>query len=502
MSTTTSLSADYLEKLVDSAQLGGSAALDQGPFFFGIFLVLVAVVLILLNKNRYISSFFAVCGILLMVWASLLYSGIVSPSINAYNMRIDNLQENHRLVLTNSPPRLYRHNRVYDTESETYSIDLITVSTAKLEKGYSFTLILKEIVVFSKPDGTSESKTIKQKINLSFEGDPSSTYELREISTEEEEGLGNYELVANVSEEPKRISPAFLWSLFREARANEAREQDDSSLSSVVRLAQANAGDVSAPAPDSGSEQTKHDATDITVIYFERSVDQGKVSEALVDSNVDYVIKRSSSSKLTNAVWIGVDVPSDLAERIGSSLLSKGVDLKHFGYFTYPDTKTNVVQIGYSRLKATDNSVTRSDIVAFTEELHDQRRAAQAQDLQLKKTSQFLQQQQEQQQRHQQVQKSGADLWGIVFGGDKTHNAALHEINRAKKSGYDKAQVYSRKNRFRSVVAFADKASAQSGLPGLRNISTNKDAYIVDLNKWCQSPVLRQDALGIFFECK
>jgi hypothetical protein len=147
-------------KILEKAPEWSDVAVRNGPFFFGVFLVLVAVALILLNKNRYISSLFAVCGIALMVWASLLYSGIFGR-IHAYLMRINNLTKDHQLVLTDSPPLLYMHNLMYDTAREAYHVDLATISPVKLNQGHTFKVIIKEKISVESPEGIPQDKFIK-----------------------------------------------------------------------------------------------------------------------------------------------------------------------------------------------------------------------------------------------------------------------------------------------------------------------------------------------------
>ena len=74
-------------------------------------------------------------------------------------MTIDNLKENHSLVMKKSAPRLFRHNSVFDKDREVYSIDLVTVSPIKLEKGYKLKVTLKEMTTYLNPDGTKKEKT-------------------------------------------------------------------------------------------------------------------------------------------------------------------------------------------------------------------------------------------------------------------------------------------------------------------------------------------------------
>ncbi len=73
--------------------------------------------------------------------------------------------------------------------------------------------------------------------------------------------------------------------------------------------------------------------------------------------------------------------------------------------------------------------------------------------------------------------------WGIVFGADNTISSALDEIRREKGS-----ELYLRLGFFRSVKRYGDYQSANNDLPRMRNISFGKDAFLVNLDKWCSSP--------------
>jgi hypothetical protein len=114
------------------------------------------------------------------------------------------------------------------------------------------------------------------------------------------------------------------------------------------------------------------------VIYFERPADEGKVKTALTKAKIPYAIQKTATTgRPVNAVWIGVDIPSDVVERIGMSLLNERVDLRYFGFFFHPDTKTNIVQIGYSQANANNSSITSDDVLSFTKQFRDKQDALQ-----------------------------------------------------------------------------------------------------------------------------
>ena len=375
-------------------------AARHGPFFFGVFLVLVAVVLVLLNKNRYITSLFAVCGILFMVSASLIYSGIGSP-IHAYTMRIDNLTENDLLVLTDSPPRLYRHNRVHDLERDSYHVDLATISPNKLEKGHSFKIIIKEAQTLKRPDGTQTVSYIKHRVSVPFKGEPYSIYALERIENDEEEGLGGYKIVEKQTTDTQAPALAFFQNNFiPEANAGEVAQPFFLQESLVIRLAQSES--ITSPSVSQSFVAEESSTGNVEVIYFKRPADREKVTSALSNVGITYGIIQSRITNPINAVWVGVDVPSQVAKSIGESLLEEGVELRYFGYFTYRDTKTNVVQIGYSKTNAKEKPVSQGNIELFSDGLKTQQANAQMQQKKEKLINQIYQQRVLEQQLKQQ----------------------------------------------------------------------------------------------------
>ena len=69
----------------------------------------------------------------------------------------------------------------------------------------------------------------------------------------------------------------------------------------------------------------------------------------------------------SNALWIGRDVPDDLARGVAFGLLENGVMLTYFGPFTYTDSKVNVIEIGYSVSNAERSTyVDVEDVIAVT----------------------------------------------------------------------------------------------------------------------------------------
>lgn len=99
----------------------------------------------------------------------------------------------------------------------------------------------------------------------------------------------------------------------------------------------------------------------------------------------------------------------------------------------------------------------------------------------------------------QRLQAAGvteAARWAVVFGADRTLAEARYETGPvATKLGFAGAVVYLRQNVYRSVVPASDRLAADQLLA--RAKARRQDAYIVDLNAWCPSPVPREE----FVEC-
>jgi hypothetical protein len=73
--------------------------------------------------------------------------------------------------------------------------------------------------------------------------------------------------------------------------------------------------------------------------------------------------------------------------------------------------------------------------------------------------------------------------WAIVLGADRTLPEAQTELREFASVGFDDMRIYSRQNSFRTVAKFDGKEQATSALRiAMRR---RKDAYIVDLRRWC-----------------
>lgn len=87
-------------------------------------------------------------------------------------------------------------------------------------------------------------------------------------------------------------------------------------------------------------------------------------------------------------------------------------------------------------------------------------------------------------------------LWGVVFGGDRSLEAAIPEVTtNAKAHNIPNARVYLRNNSYRSVSSTAIRAEAEAILQNAQQLRS--DSYIVNMKNWCPEYLL-QDG---YFEC-
>jgi len=76
--------------------------------------------------------------------------------------------------------------------------------------------------------------------------------------------------------------------------------------------------------------------------------------------------------------------------------------------------------------------------------------------------------------------------FGIVFGGDRTPEAAMDEVRKVNAATGNPVILYHRQGWWRSVAYFGTTDAANRALPALKKLSS--DAYVVDISKWCPTP--------------
>ncbi len=83
-----------------------------------------------------------------------------------------------------------------------------------------------------------------------------------------------------------------------------------------------------------------------------------------------------------------------------------------------------------------------------------------------------------------------AGTWGLVFGGDKTLDAANDEVTKtAERMGIGQGEIFRRDGSFRSVKIFLSRPEAEGALGKARAVRPS--SYIVDMARWCPNSVLR-----------
>jgi hypothetical protein len=87
-----------------------------------------------------------------------------------------------------------------------------------------------------------------------------------------------------------------------------------------------------------------------------------------------------------------------------------------------------------------------------------------------------------------QTAVSANAVWGVVFSGDATLDAARYEVTVvAPKLGIPNASLYFRQNSYRSVSVVESRAQAEQVLAKAKQ--RRADAYIVNLSTWCPDGV-------------
>jgi hypothetical protein len=86
--------------------------------------------------------------------------------------------------------------------------------------------------------------------------------------------------------------------------------------------------------------------------------------------------------------------------------------------------------------------------------------------------------------------------WGVVYGADKTLDLAKYEVEvTAPKIGLINATTYYRQGYYRSVSLTTDRVQAELYLSKAKTLK--RDAYIVDMSKWCPNSIQNGD----YIEC-
>jgi hypothetical protein len=358
---------DIYINLINNVSKWSEDAARYGPCFFGVLLIVSAVILTLLKRNKIITISMTIVGLIAIVIAIITGIGILKPTY-VYTMRINKLASSNILALTDSLPQLYRNNRVYDTEQDSYHIELVAISLVKIMEGHPFKVIITEDKIFTMDDGSRKPSRIKYEPIIPFNGKPFSIYEIQKKESTDEEGIDKY-IIVPVPAIAKRKTKQPIVSFFSISKAfagNQVRQNIFPS-SSPINLAQithtsSDGQTTHRPAEESGETICK-------IIYFEKSSDEAKVRSALSKADITYAVQKSKLDQPSNAVWIGTDVPANLVKKIGKSLIEEGISLRYFGFFESRSANTNIVQIGYSQKSVENEIITSDHVLAFAHQL-------------------------------------------------------------------------------------------------------------------------------------
>ena len=76
------------------------------------------------------------------------------------------------------------------------------------------------------------------------------------------------------------------------------------------------------------------------------------------------------------------------------------------------------------------------------------------------------------------------NTWIVIFGADRTLQAAEFEINSAQELGYELGLIFL-DGWYRSVAIFQSQAAAEQALPRVQAELDKDDAYVRSLTRWC-----------------
>lgn len=347
--------------VVKLPELTGLAS-TNGPFFFGVFLVIVSLFVMLKRENKHMGIFYAVSGIAFMGLAT--FSFITTKNaerIYSYRITLTDLPENADVYLPETVPPMYR--RDISTSKTGSLIEVAILSDVKLEPSSRFAVHLFTPV---KGEDGNESgpKEDSGKLVVPFNGKALSIYNIIQVdqpnSISEENGDSSapsqFEIIEDVLQSASLSTGVF--DTFGSAIIGSAFADDNSDL------AQTGTGAYGIPIPP-------------VVVYYRKSSDGNAIVDVLESAPVESVVKGSDLEGESNAIWIGKEVPAEIIDDISRGMLERRIPIRSISHFENPDSKTNVIQIGTSQRSIQNDLVTESMVAEFIEQHH----AKQAEDL-------------------------------------------------------------------------------------------------------------------------
>lgn len=341
-------------------ELTGLAS-TNGPFFFGVFLVIVSLFVMLKAGNKHMGIFYAVSGIVFMGLATFSFIETRSAErIYPYRITLTDLPRNAEIHLPLTAPRMYRDNIATSVTGS--SVQVAILSAIKLDSSSRFAVHLFTPVKDDEGNDTAFKQNIG-KLAIPFKGKAFSIYNLKQVDQSD-----------TAFEEDGDSSPSLQYEFIEEGLENTSlgfRVFD--TLGSVVLG--------SAFADDSGTTPSVTGAYGSPipplVVYFRKRVDGEAIVEVLDSTPAESVVKGSDLEDGSNAIWIGKDVPAEIIDDIARGMLEKQVPLRSISHFENSDSKTNIIQIGTSKRSSQNALLTESMVAEFIELHHAQQNEGQ-----------------------------------------------------------------------------------------------------------------------------
>ncbi|ASJ76616.1 hypothetical protein [Granulosicoccus antarcticus] len=353
-----------LETLVEKLPELTGLASTNGPFFFGVFLVIVSLFVMLKKDSKHMGIFYAVSGIVFMGLATFSFINTQSTEkIYPYRITLTNLPQNSEIHLPLTAPRMYRDN--ISTSITGSWVQMAILSDVKLKPSHHFAVHLLTPV----KDGEGNDTGFKQNIGLldvPFNGKALGIYNLKEVA-QSNSGSG----------EDGDFSAPVQFEFIEEGLQNASQESSflDMLGSSVIG---------SAFAADSGMTLSTTGAygspSPPLVIYYRKSADGNAIVDVLDSTKVESVVNVSDLENETNAIWFGKGVPAAIVNEIVYGMLEKRIPIRSISHFENPDSKTNIIQIGTSERSSQNDLVTESMVAEFIEQHHAQQAEDQKQE--------------------------------------------------------------------------------------------------------------------------
>jgi len=334
-------------------ELTGLAS-SNGPFFFGVFLVIISLIVMFKKENKHMGVFYSVSGIAFMGLATFSFINTESAEkIYPYRITLTNLPKNSEIHLPITDPRMYRDN--ITTSVTGSSVQVAILSDVKLEPSRQFAVHLLTPITDDNGDDTGFKQNLG-KLAVPFNGKALGIYNLQGA----EQSDSAFEEDGDFSD-PTRYE--FIEEGFQDASIGSGFF--DTLGAVVVGNAFADDSTVSLSA-------TRESSGDIPplIIYYRKSADGNAIVNILESTPAKSVVKGSELDDVSNAIWVGKDVPTEIIDAIVSGMLQKNIPIRSISHFDNPDAKTNIIEIGTSKRSRKNDLITEIKVSEFIEQHH------------------------------------------------------------------------------------------------------------------------------------